>query len=275
MPELPEVETVRRTLQELIVGKTIQDVTVHLPRLIKHPDDVEEFCQQMRGLTITDVRRRGKFLKIIFPPLVLVSHLRMEGKYRVVSHEEAIEKHTHVIFHFSDGTELRYRDVRQFGTMHLFSWGKEEEVLPLKKLGPEPLSEQFTIEWFQETLPKRKTRIKSLLLNQEYLVGLGNIYVDESLYLAGIHPERSASSLTEEEIKRLYQSIRKTLQRAIELGGSSVRSYLDGQGEMGMFQLQIQVYGRKNEPCNQCGRPIERIVVAGRGTHICPHCQPV
>ncbi|TCS96726.1 DNA-formamidopyrimidine glycosylase [Hazenella coriacea] len=275
MPELPEVETVRRTLKQLILGKTIEEVTIHLPRIIKHPDDVDLFRQQLLGLTITDVQRRGKFLKIVCDPLVLVSHLRMEGKYRVVDHGEPLEKHTHVIFHFTDGTELRYRDVRQFGTMHLFSWGKEEEVLPLKKLGPEPLSDQFTIDWFQQTLPKRKTRIKALLLNQEYLVGLGNIYVDEALYSARIHPERSASSLTDEEIQRLYQGIRQTLQKAIELGGSSVRSYLDGQGEMGMFQLQIQVYGRKNEPCNECGRPIERIVVAGRGTHICSHCQPV
>jgi formamidopyrimidine-DNA glycosylase len=273
LPELPEVETIRRTLEKLIVGKTIERVTVSLPRIIREPEDVVQFCDLLKGLTITAVGRRGKFLKIICPPYVLVSHLRMEGKYRVASHEEPIEKHTHVIFHFTDGTELRYNDVRQFGTMHLFQIGEEDQREPLKKLGPEPLSPEFTLVWFQEQLGKKQTKIKPLLLNQEFLVGLGNIYVDESLFAAGIHPERSASSLTPEEIANLYEAIRTTLKNAIDAGGSSVRSYLNGLGEMGMFQLQIQVYGRKNEPCPRCGSMIRRIVVAGRGTHICPECQ--
>jgi formamidopyrimidine-DNA glycosylase len=273
LPELPEVETVRRTLQKLIVGKTIRNVTVSLPRIIRHPDDVQLFCEHLRGVTITDVKRRGKFLKICCDPWVIVSHLRMEGKYRVVDQEEPLEKHTHVIFHFTDGTELRYRDVRQFGTMHLYSLGKEEENLPLKKLGPEPFSDDFTLEWFQTGLRKRKTKIKAALLNQEFFVGLGNIYVDESLFVAGIHPERLAYSLTDEETERLYYSVKNTLKKAIEAGGSSVRSYLNGEGEMGMFQLQIQVYGRKGEPCPRCGSPIVRMVVAGRGTHICMDCQ--
>ncbi|SFI81624.1 DNA-formamidopyrimidine glycosylase [Thermoflavimicrobium dichotomicum] len=273
MPELPEVETVKRTLQKLVVGKTIRDVTVSLPRIIKHPDDVERFRSSLRGTTVTDIKRRGKFLKICCEPWVLVSHLRMEGKYRVVAQSEPLEKHTHVIFHFTDGTELRYKDVRQFGTMHLFPLGEEEKHAPLNKLGVEPLSDAFDLQWFKETLVKKKSKIKAVLLNQEYLVGLGNIYVDESLFIAGIHPERSASSLTEEEIEKLYVAIRQTLTKGIEAGGASVRSYLNGEGEMGMFQLQIQVYGRKNEPCLRCGNPITRLVVAGRGTHICGHCQ--
>ncbi|KPC73784.1 5-hydroxymethyluracil DNA glycosylase [Thermoactinomyces vulgaris] len=273
MPELPEVETVRKTLERLVVGKTIKDVTVKLGRIIQHPDDVEQFRHHLVGCTITAVQRRGKFLKIICPPSVLVSHLRMEGKYRLAEETEPLEKHTHVIFHFTDGTQLRYRDVRQFGTMHLFAMGEEEQRNPLKKLGPEPLSDAFTLEWFQCTLVKRKAKVKVVLLNQEYLVGLGNIYVDESLFAAGIHPERAASSLTEEEVARLHQSIRKILAEAVEAGGSSVRSYLNGEGEMGMFQLKIQVYGRKGEPCRKCGAPIERIVVGGRGTHICRTCQ--
>ncbi|MBH8603906.1 MULTISPECIES: DNA-formamidopyrimidine glycosylase [unclassified Thermoactinomyces] len=273
MPELPEVETVRRTLNKLVVGKTICDVTVHLPRLIREPADVELFRKELVGTTITEIGRRGKFLKIVCPPWVLVSHLRMEGKYRLARQNEPYEKHTHVIFHFTDGTELRYRDVRQFGTMHLFPAGEEEQHLPLKKLGPEPLSDQFTLEWFQAALTRRMTKIKAVLLNQEFLVGLGNIYVDESLFSAGIHPERPASSLSAAEVERLYHSIKKTLSEAIKSGGSSVRSYVNGEGEMGMFQLQIQVYGRKNEPCLRCGNAIERIVVAGRGTHFCPECQ--
>lgn len=273
MPELPEVETVRRTLEKLIIGKTIEDVTIHLPRIIQLPDDVKQFRDQLIGCTIEKVGRRGKFLKLYCPPWVLVSHLRMEGKYRLASKEEPLEKHTHVIFHFTDGSELRYRDVRQFGTMHLFEAGTEDQQNPLKKLGPEPLTEDFTLDWFQEQIRKRHSKVKAVLLNQEFLAGLGNIYVDESLFEAGIHPERLASSLQEEEIEKLYHSIQNTIREAIQLGGSSVRSYLNGQGEMGMFQLKIQVYGRKNEPCPRCGHPIERLVVAGRGTHICSQCQ--
>jgi formamidopyrimidine-DNA glycosylase len=273
LPELPEVETVRKTLQKLVVGKEIEDVTIRLPRIIKRPDDTEAFRSMLAGTTISGIGRRGKFLKIVCDPLVLVSHLRMEGKYRLAEQGEPCEKHTHVIFHFTDGTELRYRDVRQFGTMHLFAYGEEDEQLPLKKLGPEPLTDAFQLSWFQALLAKRKSNIKAVLLNQEYIAGLGNIYVDESLFRAGIHPTRTASSLKEEEVERLYHSIQQTLKEAIELGGSSVRSYLNGEGEMGMFQMKIQVYGRKHEPCLKCGRPIERLVVAGRGTHVCSHCQ--
>ncbi|SFX59308.1 DNA-(apurinic or apyrimidinic site) lyase [Thermoactinomyces sp. DSM 45891] len=274
MPELPEVETVRKTLEQLVVGKTIQDISVHLPRIIQRPDDIEIFCRELKGSTITGIGRRGKFLKIFCDPWVIVSHLRMEGRYRVADQDVDLEKHTHVIFHFTDGTELRYKDVRQFGTMHLFPKGEEEGHLPLKKLGPEPLDpDQYRLDWFESVIRRRKTKIKPLLLNQEILVGLGNIYVDEALHSAKIHPERSANELTDKEVHLLYHSISETLSRAVEAGGSSVRSYVNGQGEMGMFQLQIRVYGRKNEPCYTCGNPIERMVVGGRGTHICPQCQ--
>lgn len=273
MPELPEVETVKRTLEKLIVGKTIKQVIVSLPRIIRRPDDIVLFCQQLAGTTITAMERRGKFLKFFASPYVLVSHLRMEGKYRVTDSTDPVEKHTHVIFQFSDGTDLRYRDVRQFGTMDLFLMGEEEKHLPLKALGPEPFSTDFSLDWFTTQLAKKSTKLKSLLLNQNFLVGLGNIYVDEALHRAKLHPERVASSLNLTESERLYHAIRETLQTAIDAGGSSVRSYVNGQGEMGYFQLQIQVYGRKNEPCYTCGNPIKRIIVAGRGTHICNTCQ--
>jgi formamidopyrimidine-DNA glycosylase len=275
MPELPEVETVKRTLASLVIGKTIQQVTVSLPRIIRRPDDIHLFSEQLAGTTISRVERRGKFLKLFADPYVLVSHLRMEGKYRLADQSEPVEKHVHVIFHFTDGTELRYKDVRQFGTMDLFLLGEEDQKEPLKKLGPEPLEDSFTLEWFSANLNKKSTKIKVLLLNQHFLVGLGNIYVDESLHKAKIHPERPANTLNEQEIATLYTNIRDTLQTAIDAGGSSVRSYVNGQGEMGYFQLQIQVYGRKNEPCHSCGNPISRIIVGGRGTHICNTCQTI
>ncbi|MCR8643742.1 DNA-formamidopyrimidine glycosylase [Paenibacillus sp. N1-5-1-14] len=273
MPELPEVETVRRTLTELVVGKTIQSVDVRLNRIIQLPDDPALFAALLEGQTIQEVGRRGKFLRIVFEDFVLVSHLRMEGRYGLYDKQEPVELHTHVLFTFTDGTELRYKDVRQFGTMHLFPKGEELVKPPLNKLGLEPLDESFTFEVFHKAIANRSTKIKPLLLNQERVVGIGNIYVDESLFLAGIHPEREAKSLAELELKALYTAIIDTLTTAVEVGGSSIKSFVNGQGEMGMFQHQFKIYGRKDEPCKKCGAPITKFVVAGRGTHICTNCQ--
>ncbi len=274
MPELPEVETVRRTLIALVAGRTIERVTVSLPRIIQRPAEPEQFADMLAGQTIKTVERRGKFLRIVLDELVLVSHLRMEGRYGHYRSDEPVEKHTHVIFHFTDGTELRYKDVRQFGTMHIFLPGEEFALAPLNKLGIEPLDESFTSEALRGLLGGRSGPIKPLLLNQAYVVGLGNIYVDEALHASGIHPERPADSLRKAEWERLYAAIRETLGRAVDAGGSSVKSYVNGQGEMGMFQYSLQVYGREQEPCRTCGTPIEKSVVGGRGTHVCPKCQP-
>ncbi|MBO9610201.1 MAG: DNA-formamidopyrimidine glycosylase [Paenibacillaceae bacterium] len=274
MPELPEVETVTRTLRQLVVGKTIERVSVRLPRIIQKPEEPEQFADALRGQTIEAIERRGKFIRFLMSELVMVSHLRMEGRYGVYAADEPLELHTHVVFHFADGTELRYRDVRQFGTMHLFLPGQELVSPPLRKLGLEPLGGEFTLEAFKRTIGKRPTKIKPLLLNQEYVAGLGNIYVDEALHGAGLHPERQASSLTAVELARLHESIVMTLQSAVDAGGSSIKSYVNGQGEMGMFQQQLNVYGRKAEPCHTCGEPVVKTVLAGRGTHFCPRCQP-
>jgi formamidopyrimidine-DNA glycosylase len=273
MPELPEVETVRRTLSELIVGKTIDYVSVHMPKMIKQPEDAKQFVFMLMGLTIESVERRGKFLLIGMGELVLVSHLRMEGRYGLFPRSEPVEKHTHVVFHFTDGTELRYKDTRQFGTMHLFNKSEVFSVAPLKKLGLEPLSPDFTLDAFKRKMKGRPTKIKPLLLNQECIVGLGNIYVDEALFASRIHPERPAETLKNPDLERLYEAIVTTLGNAVEAGGSSIKSYVNGQGEMGMFQFSHKVYGKKGEPCPTCNQLIERTVVGGRGTHFCPACQ--
>ncbi|ASJ52452.1 DNA-formamidopyrimidine glycosylase [Brevibacillus formosus] len=273
MPELPEVETVVRTLRGLVMGKRIESVSVHLARIVRQPDDVEAFKSLLVGQTIQDIQRRAKFIQFFLNEDVLVSHLRMEGRYGVYQADDPVEKHTHVVFHFTDGTELRYRDVRQFGTMDLFPKGKETTVGPLAKLGVEPLDKSFTPEVLGKLLKGRSTKIKPLLLNQECIVGLGNIYVDESLFKAGIHPEKPAGKLNDKEVTRLHESIVSTLQEAVEQGGSSIKSYVNGQGEMGMFQQSLLVYGRKDEACTKCGTEIIRFVVGGRGTHICPDCQ--
>ena len=273
MPELPEVETIRRTLQNLVVGKTIDNVQVHWPKIVKKPVEVEQFKDALIGETITDVNRRGKFLIINLNTYALVSHLRMEGKYGLFNSDEPYDKHTHVIFHFTDGTELRYRDVRKFGTMHLFLKGEQNNDLPLSQLGPEPFSSSFTNQYLQGKLKKTERKIKPVLLDQTIVTGLGNIYVDEALFRAKIHPERKANTLNSDELINLHQEIIATLSEAVEKGGSTIRSYVNSQGEIGMFQLQLLAYGRKGEECKRCGTPIEKIVTAGRGTHFCPNCQ--
>lgn len=273
MPELPEVETIRKTLKKLVLHKQIENVTVYWPKIIKSPLEVEQFIDALRGETIMDVGRRGKFLIIYTGKYALVSHLRMEGKYRLYSKDEPIDKHTHVIFHFIDETELRYRDVRKFGTMHLFKKGEEFQKPPLIELGPEPFSEEFTKDYLGMKLGKTNRKIKPTLLDQKVFVGLGNIYVDEALFRARIHPERSANTLTEDEIAILHREIVATLSEAVKKGGSTIRSYVNSQGEMGMFQLELYAYGREGEACKICGTPLEKTKVGGRGTHYCPNCQ--
>lgn len=273
MPELPEVETVKRTLNQLIVGKTIDHVTVNLPRIIQRPDDPALFAAMLTGHTFEKVERRGKFLRLLLDGLVLVSHLRMEGRYGVYDSDELVEKHTHVIFHFTDRTELRYKDVRQFGTMHLFLPGEEWVNPPLNKLGLEPLDDGFTWQRFRSVLQHHKGKIKSLLLNQLYVVGIGNIYADEALFAARIHPERSPDTLSAQEWKRLHEAIVQVLQQSVNKGGSSIKSYVNGQGEMGMFQQELSAYGREAQPCPRCGKLLRKITVGGRGTHYCPGCQ--
>lgn len=273
MPELPEVETVRRTLEQLVIGKEIKEVFVFWPKIIKKPEQVEQFQDALVGQTIRSIGRRGKFLIFTLDDYSIVSHLRMEGKYMLFKKEEPYDKHTHVIFSFTDGSELRYRDVRKFGTMHLFAKGQELTSVPLVNLGPEPLSADFTTEYLAQQLSKTSRKIKPVLLDQNIIVGIGNIYVDESLFRSGIHPERIASSLTRDEIEKLHHEIVATLTEAVEKGGSTIRSYINSQGKIGMFQLELYVYGRKGELCKKCGTPLQKLVVGGRGTHICPSCQ--
>lgn len=272
MPELPEVETVRRTLEMLILDKEIKKVTVLWPKIIKHPD-VDQFCDALIGERFVQLGRRGKFLILYTEKYALISHLRMEGRYAHYEAEEPVALHTHVIFTFTDGTELRYKDVRKFGTMHLFEKGKEFDQPPLSTLGPEPFDPEFTAGYLQKRLSTTQRSIKTALLDQTVLVGLGNIYVDEALFRSNIHPERIASSLKRKEWMVLHEQIKATLGEAVEKGGSTIRSYVNSQGQMGMFQLELFVYGRKGENCKVCGTPLQKIVVGGRGTVFCPKCQ--
>lgn len=273
VPELPEVETVRRTLTGLVRGKTIKSVEIRWPNIIKRPAEPEEFARNLIGETIQSIGRRGKFLLFHLDHFVMVSHLRMEGKYGLHQAEDPDDKHVHVVFTMTDGTQLRYRDVRKFGTMHLFHPGEEMRELPLSQLGPEPDDKEFTDAYLKERLMKTNRAVKTALLDQKAVVGLGNIYVDEALFRAGIHPETKANQLSAQKIKKLHEEIKNTLQEAIDAGGSTVRSYINSQGEIGMFQLRHFVYGKKDKPCKTCGTMISKIVVGGRGTHFCAKCQ--
>lgn len=273
MPELPEVETVRKSLVELVVGKRIKDVIVGWPKIIKKPLEFEQFQDALRDQTILDIDRRGKFLIFLLDDYALVSHLRMEGNYSVRDHNDPEEKHTHIIFKFIDGTELRYRDVRKFGTMHLFTKGMEHTELPLAKLGPEPFDSAFTRKYLKDKFMKTERVIKSVLLDQTIVTGLGNIYVDEVLFRSGIHPERIAKTLNDEEVALLHEQAAATLKESIQAGGSSVNTYMNSHGESGTYQEQLLVYGKKGEACKKCGTPLEKIKVAGRGTHFCSACQ--
>ncbi|AXI09661.1 DNA-formamidopyrimidine glycosylase [Oceanobacillus sp. 143] len=273
MPELPEVETIKNTLKSFVIGKTIENITVNWSKIIKEPDDIDRFKQLLIGETIRDMTRRGKFLLFHFDHYVLVSHLRMEGKYSVNRADEPVKKHTHVIFSFTNGEELRYNDVRKFGTMHVFP--KNEELLhnPLKKLGPEPFDAAFTFDYFSEKLWKTERVIKQVLLDQTIVTGLGNIYVDETLFKAGVHPLKPANKLTDNEIKQIQAAAIETLSDAVKQGGTTIRSYVNGNGEMGMFQQELFVYGQEGTACKHCGDEIVKSKVGGRGTHICPSCQ--
>jgi len=272
MPELPEVETVCKSLAATIIGKKIKGVEVFWPKIVKLPD-VEQFCQLLIGQTVQQLERRGKFLLFYFDTNVMVSHLRMEGKYSIVSSDEPYDKHEHIVFHFEDGTDLRYKDVRKFGTMHLFAIGKEFTEMPLSGLGPEPFAAEYTIAYLQQALLKSKRMIKSTLLDQTIVTGLGNIYVDETLFRAGVHPERLCTTLSADEIEAIYHESKATLSEAIEAGGSTIRSYINSLGEIGLFQLQLKAYGRAGMSCLTCGTMMSKLKVGGRGTVVCSACQ--
>lgn len=273
MPELPEVETIRQTLKRFVLNKTIQDVHIYWPNIIKAPGEPEAFARKLSGQTIHDIGRKGKYLMFELDDDMLISHLRMEGKYSVHPKDEPMKKHTHVVFSFTDGEELRYNDVRKFGTMHLLPKGTERSGEPLKKLGPDPFDSEFTIDYFWNKLKKTDRFIKPVLLDQTIVAGLGNIYVDETLFKAGIHPLKRASKVTKKEAARIREKAIETLAEAVKQGGTTIRSYVNSQGDMGMFQQELYVYGQENEPCKTCGEPIIKTKVGGRGTHICPKCQ--
>lgn len=271
MPELPEVETVRKGLEKLVVGKRIQKVEIGYPRMVL--TGVDLLCGSLSGQEICSVGRRGKYLLLHLTDFVLVSHLRMEGKYHYFPEQVPVNKHFHAFFTFTDGSHLVYQDVRKFGTMDLLGKEQVETYFLSKKLGPEPTEEDFVYERFKAQLAKSKKPIKAALLSQTLVVGLGNIYVDEVLFRAKIHPERKGQDLSTKESRILHQAIIEVLQLGIEKGGSTIRTYKNALGMDGSMQDYLQVYGKGGQACPHCQTEIVKFQLSGRGTHICPQCQ--
>ena len=262
MPELPEVETVARSIAPLI-GRRVVTAEFRCLRILRGGDP-DEMAARLAGRRIRAIQRYGKFILIsIEGGGYLIVHLGMTGRLLLGG---APGKHTHAILTFDRGV-LLYDDSRQFGRLQ-FSESFPERVA---RLGPEPLEVSFAD--FARALKRRKTRIKALLLNQDFLRGIGNIYADESLHRAGIHPLALAYRLRGDRPGRLYDAIRTVLQEAIDAGGSSVSDYVDAEGRKGFFQIQHRVYQREGKPCPECGTPIRRILVVQRSSHFCPKCQ--
>jgi formamidopyrimidine-DNA glycosylase len=271
MPELPEVETMVRDLIPRIVGRRIVGVDAAFAGCVIYPE-YPEFEQRVAGQSITGISRRGKYaIFSLESGDALVIHRGMTGSLFHRAATEPLEPYVRLLFRLDDGTELRFNDPRKFGKVYVMEATGAERPLPWKSMGPEPLNGAFDLEGFREKLRSRTALIKPLLLNQQVVAGLGNIYVD--LFLAGVHPERRANSLTPEEVDRLHAAIRTVLAAAVQRRGTTFSSYKDIEGRSGQYQDSLRVFRQAGAACPRCGAPIERTVVGGRGTYICCDCQ--
>jgi formamidopyrimidine-DNA glycosylase len=286
MPELPEVETIARDLRDLVTGARIVGARSNWPATLRSHDP-DAFAAAVSGRGIEGVGRRGKQLLLWLGPgpdgadaesAVLTIHLKMTGQLFVVAQGAHEDHHVHVVLALADGRELRFRDMRKFGRMGLYRRDAatglpiEGEAIGVLATGAEPLAGDFTARRLAELLERRRGRLKTLLMNQDFLAGVGNIYADESLWRARLHPLRDAHTLRPDDVRRLHAALRDVLSEAVERRGSSVDDYTAPRGD-GSMQEHLAVYQRAGEPCNRCGRPIRRIVVGGRSTHFCSWCQ--
>jgi len=272
LPELPEVETVKETLKNLIINKTIRDIDVFYDGIIKDIS-VEEFKKHLIDKTFTNIKRQGKYLIFILDDIALISHLRMEGKYFIKSTLEDRNKHEHIIFYFTDGSTLRYHDTRKFGTMDIRNIEDIYETAPINKLGPEPFDKKLTVSYLSAKLKNKSIPIKSALLDQTIITGLGNIYVDEVLYRCKLNPITKSNTLKKADLSNIIKYSSIVLDKAIKLGGTTIRSYTSSLGVTGRFQNELNVHTLENEPCKVCQTPIVKTKVNGRGTYFCPKCQ--
>lgn len=273
MPELPEVETILRTLRPKLTGRRFAGAQVLLPKVIRAPEP-DKFREMIVDKEILGLERRGKYLLCrLSEGLVFVIHLRMTGSLVYCPPDAPPARHTHLILPLDNGDELRFADLRQFGRVWLLPEATLSGLSGYRDLGVEPLEAGFTVNYLKKILKGRHRRIKPLLLDQTLIAGLGNIYADEALHRARLNPERPASSLSAQEIARLHQAVRAVLEEGITYRGTTVRDYLDGEGRPGGYQELLRVYNREGQPCRRCSRAIERKKISGRSAYYCPSCQ--
>lgn len=272
MPELPEVETVVRGLREKVVGRIIRKVNIYYENIIEYPD-VCSFQEKIKNQKINEINRYGKWIIFVLDNYYLLSHLRMEGKYFLKPKGATLEKHEHVSFVLDNDMELRYMDVRKFGKMQLIEKENINEIGPFLEMGLEPWDKKLNTLYLKEKFLRKKLPIKSCLLDQRIIVGIGNIYADEILFLSKINPLKEANSLSLEELERIIDNTKLVLEKAIEKGGTTIRSYTSLNGIHGLFQQELYVHSKEGQKCLICGSDILKIKVGGRGTYYCPKCQ--
>lgn len=270
MPELPEVETSRRGIEPHIIGQTVKQVVIRQKQLRwPVPSTIK---QQLVSQKIESVDRRGKYLLLGSAAGTLIIHLGMSGSLRILPEGTAAEKHDHFEILFSNGKLLRLRDPRRFGAV---LWTKKDPLdhKLISSLGPEPLDEDFNTDYLYQQGKNRKTPIKSLIMNSQVVVGVGNIYASESLFLAGINPRRASNRLSKQRYQKLVNAIKQVLQLAIRQGGTTLRDFTREDGKPGYFQQTLSVYGRAGQPCPSCNHPVKQFTLGQRSTYYCPHCQ--
>jgi formamidopyrimidine-DNA glycosylase len=273
VPELPEVETIRAGLEPDLVGRTFERVEIADPRLTR-PHDPREVAAELAGETVVALERRGKYLIVRFETgRALLIHLRMTGSLLLVRNRSVAEDpYRRAVVNLDNGSDVAYRDVRRFGTWLLLESGELEPYLA-SRVGAEPLSRALTAKSLVDRIARRRAPVKALLLDQRLFAGVGNIYADEALWWARIHPLRPGHDLTAEELSAIVRSIRRALRRGIARQGATLRDYRGADGARGSMQTEFRVYGREGEPCTRCGTPIEKTRAGGRGTWYCPRCQ--
>lgn len=266
MPELPEVETVLRTLEHQIAGEQIRLAEVRYPRIVE--GDAEEFCRTLSGEHFRGFERRGKYLIFRLDHCTLTVHLRMEGKFYIMDENTPADRHTHVIFHLGN-RQLRYHDTRKFGRMCLYP--ADQDFSSFRNLGPEPFDEAFSAGYVHAFRLQRRVPLKTMLLDQRFAAGIGNIYADEILYACGLRPGRSCRRITRKDEEELVKQTKRILKEAILAGGTTIRSYTSSLGVTGRFQLQCMVHTRKE--CPVCGSAVHVRYIGGRSSYFCPQCQ--
>lgn len=275
MPELPEVETVKNSLKDLIIGKKIINVKVYYDKMIQNVSS-SDFEKKLQNEAFIDIKRQGKYLIFILEHYIMLSHLRMEGKYFLNSENKPKGKHEHIIFNFANGETLRYSDTRKFGVVYLFEGTDITEVQkqePLCKLGIEPISVNLSVSYLKNKMGKKNLSIKTVLLDQTIISGLGNIYADEVCFMSHLNPNEKAKNLTDTDFENIIESSKTVLEKAIKLGGTTIRSFMSSHEITGKFQNELLVHTK--EKCPECQNKIKKIYVNGRGTYYCPKCQSI